>query len=130
MGVFSISQAAGLNSSRDAERRSSRALVSGLLSLSLMFAGFFPLPASALGSAPCEQSSNTDTGMTVVRSGNYCYIAFVYVNDADGQQDNTWNNPSGVTQVDALVVGGGGGGGGGVSSSFFTSCSYFTAPVR
>lgn len=111
MGVLSPWQSAEQNSSRDAERRSSRSVLSGLLSLSLALGGFFPLPANAIGTSPCEQSTSFDAGVTVVQSGTYCYIAFKYVDEADGIQDNSWNNPSGVTQVDALVVGGGGGGG-------------------
>jgi uncharacterized repeat protein (TIGR02543 family) len=77
----------------------------------LALTGFFPLQASAIGTSPCEQSTDNDAAVAVVQSGTYCYIAFKYVNEADGIQDNAWYNPSGVTQVDALVVGGGGGGG-------------------
>ena len=111
MGVLSNRSEAELLSSREAERRSRKTLISSLVSFSLAFTGFFPLPASAIGTAPCEQSTEYDSGVSIVQSGTFCYIAFKYVNEADGIQNNSWNNPSGVTQVDALVVGGGGGGG-------------------
>ncbi len=112
MGVLSNRSKAELLSSREAERRSRKTMISSLLSLSLALTGFFPLPASAaVGTAPCEQNTDNDAAVTVVQSGTFCYIAFKYINEADGIQDNAWYNPSGVTQVDALVVGGGGGGG-------------------
>jgi hypothetical protein len=66
-----------------------------------------PTSASALptGTAPCVQSVDSTTGVSVYRDGNACYVAFKSV------QSYTWTPPTGVTNIDLLIVAGGGGGG-------------------
>ncbi len=68
---------------------------------------FVPSTANALttGTAPCVQTVDSTSGVSVYRDGNSCYVAFKSV------QSYTWTPPIGVTNIDLLVVAGGGGGG-------------------
>lgn len=69
----------------------------------------FSIPSAAnaatTGLAPCVQTVDNTTGVSVFREGSSCYVAFKSV------QSYTWTPPSGVNSIDLLVVAGGGGGG-------------------
>lgn len=65
-------------------------------------------PAShAIASGNCSVSPSSSTGVVLVNSGGYCYLAF----SATGA--NSFTVPSGVTTSAVLVVAGGGAGGAG-----------------
>lgn len=81
-----------------------------LLSLALLPIYWIASPidsasAATVGTNACTTTVTSSTGVVVVASGNYCYIAFT----ATGS--NAFTVPVGVTTVDALLIAGGGAGG-------------------
>jgi uncharacterized repeat protein (TIGR02543 family) len=84
-----------------------------LISATLMVATGFvsmpmPMPASAatVSSGKCSVDVNNNSGVVVVESGLYCYVAFKSTGIS-----YSWTRPTGVGTIDLLVVAGGGGGG-------------------
>ena len=75
--------------------------------LTSLFNWAVPVSANAatIGTAPCVQTIDNTTGVSVFREGRSCYVAFKSV------QSYIWTPPSGVNSIDLLVVAGGGGGG-------------------
>lgn len=70
----------------------------------------------------CLQSVDTSTGVSAAFSGGYCYLAF------KSTATRKWKVPTGVSEIDYLVVAGGGGGGsraggGGGAGGLLTSTS-------
>ena len=81
-----------------------------LLSLSLLLSCVtLILPSSAnaatTGLAPCVQTVDNATGVSVYREGSSCYVAFKTA------RSYIWTPPAGVNSINLLVVAGGGGGG-------------------
>jgi hypothetical protein len=62
-----------------------------------------PAVAATIGSGKCVQTVDSITGVSVVESGAFCYVAFK-------SGTRVWTSPVGVVSIDLLVVGGGGGG--------------------
>ena len=82
-----------------------------LISATLMVATGFvsmPMPASAVtvSSGKCSVDVDNNSGVVVVESGLYCYVAFKSTGI-----NYSWTRPTGVGTIDLLVVAGGGGGG-------------------
>ena len=80
------------------------------LSLSLLLSCVtLILPSSAIaattGLAPCVQTVDNTTGVSVYREGRSCFVAFKTA------RSYIWTPPAGVNSIDLLVVAGGGGGG-------------------
>jgi VCBS repeat-containing protein len=75
----------------------------------LFFTSFSIAPSQAtlFGSGSCQSDVTSTSGVTVVTSGNYCYIAFASTGA------NSWKAPAGITSFDAVIVAGGGAGGAG-----------------
>ena len=81
--------------------------------ITLIFSTFSPITihsanAATVGTAPCDSTVSSATGVTATTSGDYCVVSFT-----DTTTAVTWTVPTGVSSVRTLVVGGGGGGGGG-----------------
>jgi len=81
--------------------------------ITLIFSTFSPIAihtanAATVGTAPCDSTVSSATGVTVTVSGDYCYVSFTSTAAA-----TTWTVPAGVTSADLLLIAGGGGGGGG-----------------
>ena len=79
--------------------------------ITLIFSTFSPITiysanAVTVGTAPCDSTFSSETGVTVTVSGNYCVVSFTSTAAAA-----TWTVPSGVTSIEYLVVAGGGQGG-------------------
>ena len=79
--------------------------------ITLIFSTFAPITihsanAETVGTAPCDSTFSSATGVTVTVSGNYCVVSFTSTAAA-----TTWTVPSGVTSIEYLVVAGGGQGG-------------------
>lgn len=97
-----------------------------------VFLGILPLilvvlgarPANALISGGCNVSLSSNTGVVLVDSGGYCYLAF------SGTGANSFTVPNAISSAAVLVVAGGGGGGGGAwgggggAGGVVTSTSY------
>ena len=75
--------------------------------LSLLFSLLSASPSSALATGGCNVSLSSSSGVVLVDSGGFCYLAF----SATGS--NSFTVPSNITSASVLVVAGGGGGGGG-----------------
>ena len=81
--------------------------------ITLIFSTFSPIAihtanAATVGTAPCDSTVSSATGVTATVSGDYCVVSFT-----DTTTAVTWTVPTGVSSVRTLVVGGGGGTGGG-----------------
>ena len=79
--------------------------------ITLIFSTFSPIAihtanAATVGTAPCDSTVSSATGVTVTVSGDYCVVSFTSTAAA-----TTWTVPSGVTSIEYLVVAGGGQGG-------------------
>ena len=61
--------------------------------------------AATIGDAPCLQTVDVTTGVSVFRDGSSCYVAF------KSAISYSWTPPAGVNSINLLVVAGGGGGG-------------------
>lgn len=82
--------------------------IRGLAVLSLLLSSLsFATPAHAITNGQCNVTVSSPTGVVLVESGGYCYLAFT----ATGA--NSFTVPTGITSSAVLVVAGGGGGGGG-----------------
>lgn len=101
-------------------------IIFGILTLILTFIRAFP--ASALATGGCNVSLSSNTGVVLVDSGGYCYLAF----SATGA--NSFTVPTTISSAAVLVVAGGGGGGGGAwgggggAGGVVTSTSYPLTP--
>jgi len=101
-------------------------IIFGILTLILTFIRAFP--ASALATGGCNVSLSSNTGVVLVDSGGYCYLAF----SATGA--NSFTVPTTISSAAVLVVAGGGGGGGGAwgggggAGCVVTSTSYPLTP--
>ena len=73
----------------------------------MLFTLLSTAPASALATGGCNVSLASSSGVVLVDSGGYCYLAFT----ATGA--NSFTVPNAITSASVLVVAGGGGGGGG-----------------
>lgn len=92
--------------------------------------------AATAGTGICQQTYTFSAGnesVAVVADGNYCYVAFKNLGAAGATASSyTWTKPSGITNLEVLVVGGGGGGGarhggGGGAGSFVETSTYVVA---
>lgn len=98
----------------------------GIVPLILAFVG--GLPANALATGGCTVSLSSNTGVVLVDSGGYCYLAF----SATG--GNSFTVPNNISSASVLVVAGGGGGGGGAwgggggAGGVVTSTNYPLTP--
>lgn len=98
----------------------------GIVPLILAFIG--GLPANALATGGCNVSLSNNTGVVLVDSGGYCYLAF----SATGAKSFTV--PITISSASVLVVAGGGGGGGGAwgggggAGGVVTSTNYPLTP--
>lgn len=98
----------------------------GIVPLILAFIG--GLPANALATGGCNVSLSNNTGVVLVDSGGYCYLAF----SATGA--NSFTVPITISSASVLVVAGGGGGGGGAwgggggAGGVVTSTNYPLTP--
>lgn len=90
----------------------------------MLFTLLSTAPASALATGGCNVSLASSSGVVLVDSGGYCYLAFT----ATGA--NSFTVPNAITSASVLVVAGGGGGGGGAwgggggAGGVLTSTSY------
>ncbi len=88
--------------------------------ITLIFSTFSPIAihtanAASVGTAPCDSTVSSATGVTATTSGDYCVVSFT-----DTTTVVTWTVPTGVSSVRTLVVGGGGGTGGGGCNWMYT----------
>ena len=88
--------------------------------ITLIFSTFSPIAihtanAATVGTAPCDSTVSSATGVTATVSGDYCVVSFT-----DTTTAVTWTVPTGVSSVRTLVVGGGGGTGGGGCNWMYT----------
>lgn len=82
--------------------------LSAIAAISGLLLAPFSLPsahAATAGSGACAITVTSATGVVVVNSGSFCYVAFT----ATGS--NAFTVPAGVTAPDILIIGGGGAGG-------------------
>ena len=88
-----------------------------------------PSHATLVGSGSCQSDVSSTAGVTVVLSGNYCYIAYASTGA------NSWKAPTGITSFDAVIVAGGGAGGagawggGGGAGGVAVSYTHLTLPT-
>ena len=82
-------------------------ILSVLTLYSLAFSTISLPSASAITSGSCNVNVSSTSGVVLVNSGGFCYLAF----SATGA--NSFTVPAGITSTAVLVVAGGGGGGGG-----------------
>lgn len=91
--------------------RITRNFIYSFLAITIVFSSFLiPISARALvnvGSGACQVSVTSNTSVTSVLSGSYCYVAFA----ATGS--NTFRPVSAITSADFLIIAGGGAGGAG-----------------
>ncbi|MGA1656064.1 MAG: glycine-rich domain-containing protein, partial [Ilumatobacteraceae bacterium] len=83
-----------------------------------------PARAASTGDAPCVQTVDSTTGVSVSYTGGKCVIQFTSTSTAIN-----WTSPTGITAIDVLVVGGGGGGGsrgagGGGAGGYIEATNY------
>ena len=92
----------------------------GLLAFLLIVSGLSVItaaPAQAIGSGICGSTLTSPSGITstVTTSGVDCIVRLTTTVETTSGS-GTWTVPSGVTQIQYLVVAGGGGGAGGQAS--------------